>query len=153
LLKIDEVEYRGDAQVLAEFFTYHTGNSSLPTVSKSDENFTYFYSTINVQAIHYLIKQRNWKLPRLNFNQVHNIIERLKSNKSPDVFGFSVKHVKYGGFVSVHFLIKYMNTSFQFIEQGVPGEELLVADQWSSKDQTNHCVTRKVSGKLPFVLY
>ena len=89
------------------------------------ENCTYFYSTINVQAIHYLIKQRNWKLPQLNFNQVQNIIERLKSNKSPDVFGFSAKHVKYGGFVSVHFLMNYMNTSFQFIEQGVPGEELV----------------------------
>ena len=73
------------------------------------------------------MKQRNWKLPQLSFNQVQNLIERLKSNKSPDYFGFSAKHVKHGGFVSAHFLQKYINLSFQFIEQGVPDEELVGA--------------------------
>ena len=136
MIKMNGAEYRGDAQVLAGFFSYHDGNSSPPTLSKSDENFTYFYSTINVQAIHYIIKQRNWKLPQLNFNQVQNIIERLKTNKSPDVFGFSAKHVKYGGFVSVHFLMK-----------------LLVVHHWFTKDPKNHYVIQKASGKLPFVHY
>ena len=125
MIKVNDTEYRGDAQVLAGFFTYHDGNSSPPPLSKSDVNTTYYYSTINVEAISYLIKQRNWKLPQLNFNQMQNIIERLKSNKYPDYFGFSAKHVKNGGFVSTHFLLKYMNTSFQFIEYGVPEGELV----------------------------
>ena len=56
---------------------------------------------------------------------MQNIIERLKSNKFPDFIGFSAKHVKHGGFVSAHFLMKYMNTSFQYIEHGVPEEELV----------------------------
>ena len=55
---------------------------------------------------------------------MQNIIERLKPNKSADYFGFSAKHVKNGGFVSTHFLMKYMNISFQNIEQGVPEGEL-----------------------------
>ena len=84
----------------------------------------YLYATINVNAIAYIIKQRNWKLPQLTFNQVQNIIERLKTNKSPDYFGFSANHVKNGGFVSTHFLMKYINISFNFIEHGVPVEEL-----------------------------
>ena len=87
----------------------------------------YFYSTINVHAISYLIKQRNWKLPQLTFNQVQNIIERLKTNKSPDYFGFSAQHVKSGGFVSAHFLMKYINTSFKYIQHGVPAGELVGA--------------------------
>ena len=63
----------------------------------------------------------------LNFNQMQNIIERLKNNKSPDYFGFSSKHVKNGGFISTEFLMKYINTSFQFIEHGVPEQELVGA--------------------------
>ena len=85
----------------------------------------YFYSTINVNAIAYIVQQRKWKLPQLTFNQVQNLIERLKTNKSPDYFGFSAKHVKSGGFVSTHFLMKYINISFNFIEQGVPTKELI----------------------------
>ena len=79
-------------------------------MNKSDDNTMYFYSTINVQAIAYIVKQRNWKLPELSFNQVQNLIERLHTNKSPDYFGF---------------LMKNINTSFQFIEHGVPAEELV----------------------------
>ena len=125
MIKIEGIEHRGDAQVLSGFFNYHNGNSSPPPLSKSAENTTYFYSTINVEAISYLMKQRKWKLPQLNFNQMQNIIERLKPNKSSDYFGFSAKHVKNGGFVSTHFLMQYMNTSFQYIEQGVPEGELV----------------------------
>ena len=51
----------------------------------------------------------------------------MKNNKSLDYFGFSTKHVKNGGFVSTHFLMKYINTSFQYIEQGVPEPELVGA--------------------------
>ena len=127
MIKVDNKEYRRDAQVLAGFFTYHDGNSSPPPLEKNDENSMYFYSTINVEAISYLVKQRNWRLPQLSFNQVQIIIERLKTNKSPDYFGFSAQHVKQGGFVSAHFLMKYINTSFQFIEHGVPAEELVGA--------------------------
>ena len=71
MIKINDEEFRGDAQVLAGFLTYHNGNSSPPPLCKSDENTTYFYSTINVEAISYLVKQRNWKLPELSFNQMH----------------------------------------------------------------------------------
>jgi hypothetical protein len=87
MIKIEDKEYRGDAQVLSGFFTYHNKNSSPPPLWKSDDNTTYFYSTINMEAISYLMEQRNWKLPQLNFNQMQNIIERLKSNKSPDYLG------------------------------------------------------------------
>ena len=86
MIKIDGTEYRGDAQVLSGFFLYHNGNSSPPPVNKSDDNTMYFYSTINVQAIAYIVKQRNWKLPELSFNQVQNLIERLKTNKKSRLF-------------------------------------------------------------------
>ena len=125
MIKVDNTQYRGDAQVLSGFFAYHDSNSNPPTLSKSENNTIYFYATINVQAIAYLIKQRNWKLPKLSFNQIQDIIDRLKCNKSPDYFGFSAKHVKKGGFVSTHYLMNYINTSFQFIEHGVPKEELV----------------------------
>ena len=125
MIKFDETEFRGDAQVLSGFFRYHDEKSSPPEVYKSDENHTYYYSTIDVDAISYIIKQRKWKLPQLNFNQVQNLIERLKVNKSPDYFGFSAKHIKYGGNVSVKFLKEYLNLSFKFIEHGVPSEELV----------------------------
>ena len=36
MIKFDGEEYRGDAQVLAGFFTYHNGNSSPPPVEKTD---------------------------------------------------------------------------------------------------------------------
>ena len=127
LINVDGKEYRGDAQVLAGFFNYHNGNSSPPPLTKSEDNSNYFYSTINVQAISYIIKQRKWRLPQLTFNQVQNVIERLKTNKSPDYFGFSAKHVKNGGAVSAHYLRLYINMSFQYMEQGVPSEELVGA--------------------------
>ena len=125
MIKVNEKEYRRDAQVRSGFFTYHDGNSNPPNLSKSDDNTSYFYATINVHAIAYLIQQRNWKLPKLSFNQMQDIIDKLKCNKSPDYFGFSARHVKSGGFVSTHFLMNYINTSFQFIEYGVPAEELV----------------------------
>ena len=127
MIKVKGEEYRGDAQVLSGFFTYHNENSSAPPLQKSEDNNMYFYSTINVQAISYIIKQRGWKLPQLTFNQVQNLIERLKTNKSPDSFGLSARHVQLGGFVSANYLMKYINTSFQFMEQGVPCEELVGA--------------------------
>ena len=91
---------------------------------KSDENHFYFYSTINVQAIAYIVKQRNWKLPQLSINQVNDLISRLKTKKSPDYYGFSAKHIKHGGIVSARHLRTYLNLSFQYIEHGVPAEEL-----------------------------
>ena len=69
------------------------------------------------------------------------IIERLKTNKSPDYFGFSAQHVKSGGFVSTHYLMKYINASFQSIEYGVP-----------VRVQENLFVSRKTSGKILYVL-
>ena len=123
MLTVDGDEYHGDAQVLSGFFTYHNGNSSPPPIQKSEDETMYFYASINVNAIAYIVKQRGWKLPQLSFNQVQNLIERLKTNKSPDYFGLSARHVKSGGFISAHFLMQYINTSFQYIEYGVPGEE------------------------------
>ena len=105
MIKVNEKDYRGDAQVLSGFFTYHDGNSNPPNLSKSDDNTSYFYATINVHAIAYLIQHRNWKLPKLSFNQIEDIIDKLKCNKSPDYFGFSARNVKSGGFLSTHFLM------------------------------------------------
>ena len=93
-------------------------------MSKSDESYTYYYATINVSAIAYIVKQRNWKLPQLNLDQVENLIARLKNNKSPDFSGFSTTHVKKGGRAAAYFLMKYLNLSFQYIQHGVPEQEL-----------------------------
>ena len=127
MLKYDDIEYRGDAQVLAGFFHYHNSKSNPPEVLKTEENHSYFYSTIDIEAITYIVNQRKWKLPQLNFNQVQNLIGRLKVNKSPDYFGFSAKHVKFGGNVSVTHIMQYLNVSFQHMEYGVPSEELIGA--------------------------
>ena len=110
---------------LQGFFRYHDDKSNPPEVFNSDENHSYYYSTIDVDAITYIVKQRKWKLPQLNHNQVQNLIERLKVNKSPDVFGFSAKHVKYGGKISTKFLKEYLNTTFTSIEHGVPSQKLV----------------------------
>ena len=40
MIKFDETEFRGDAQVLSGFFRYHDEKSSPPEVYKSDENHT-----------------------------------------------------------------------------------------------------------------
>ena len=92
--------------------------------SEQEDDMTYYYATINIEAISYIIKQRKWKLPELSFNQVQDIISRLRTNKSPDLIGLSTKHVKNGGPVAVHFIMKYLNLSFQYIQYGVPAEEL-----------------------------
>ena len=125
MIKIEDSVYKGDAQVLSGFFKYHNDRSSPPEVFKSENNHTYFYSTIDVEAISFIIKQRKWKLPRLNFNQVQNLINRLKVNKSPDYFGFSAKHIKHGGVVAVKYIMEYLNMSFSNIEYGVPEQELV----------------------------
>ena len=125
MLKIEETEFKGDAQVLAGFFEYHNGNATpAPVSSEKDEDMTYYYATINVEAISYIVKQRNWNLPQLSFNQVQDIISRLRANKSPDLLGFSARHVKNGGPVAVHFIMQYLNLSFKCIQYGVPAEEL-----------------------------
>ena len=95
MLRVGDSDYKGDAQVLAGFFEYHNGNATPPPVSsEKDSDMTYYYATINVEAISYIVKQRNWKLPQLTFNQVQDIISRLRSNKSPDLMGFSARHLK-----------------------------------------------------------
>ena len=48
-------EYRGDNQVLAGFFEYHNNNSNPPPLHKSEENYTYYYATINVSAITFIL--------------------------------------------------------------------------------------------------
>ena len=102
-ITFDNKDFHGDGQVLSGFFEYHNGNSTSPPLSKSEDNFTYFYATINMHAISYIVQQRKWKLPTLTFNQVQEIINRLKVNKSADIFGFSASHVKMGGAVATHF--------------------------------------------------
>ena len=63
MLSFDNKEYKGDAQVRSGVFEYHNGNSSPPPVSsESKDDMTYYYATINVEAISYIVKQRNWKL-------------------------------------------------------------------------------------------
>lgn len=59
MIKVDDLEFRGDNQVLAGFFEYHNKNSNPPLVCKSDTSHTYYYATINVSAIAYIVKQRN----------------------------------------------------------------------------------------------
>ena len=125
MIKFEENTFKGDEQVLSGFFKYHNMKSSPPELYSSEDNHTYLYSTIDVEAISFIIKQRKWKLPQLNFNQVQNLIGRLKTNKSPDFFGFSAKHIKYGGNVAVKFIMEYLNMSFLNIEHGVPSQELV----------------------------
>ena len=125
LLKIVEKEYKGDGQVLAGFFEYHNGNSTPPPVSSAkEEDMTYYYATINVEAISYIVKQRKWKLPQLSFNQVQDLISRLRSNKYTDIMGFSALHVKNGGPIAVQFIKSYLNKSFESMQNGVPSTEL-----------------------------
>ena len=38
--------------------------------------------------------------------------------------GFSVKHLKNGGPVAVHFIMQYLNMSFHSLQYGVPESEL-----------------------------
>ena len=78
-----------------------------------------------MDAISYIVQQRKWKLPELNYNQVKHLIGRLKVNKSPDYYGFSARHIKHGGSVSVNFIMNYLNLSFRYMEHGVPSEELV----------------------------
>ena len=85
---------------------------------------TYYYATINVEAISYIVKQRNWRIPELSFNQVQDIISRLRSNKYPGIWEFSAKHVKNGGPIAVHFIMQYLNMSFKSMQYGVPSSEL-----------------------------
>ena len=77
LINVDGKDYKGDAQVLSGFFLYHNGNSEPPPLDCCEENTNYFYSTVNVEAISYIIRQRGWKLPVLTFNQVQSLIERI----------------------------------------------------------------------------
>ena len=58
MIEFDDTTYHGDAQVLSGFFKYHDQKSSPPEVFKSEDNHTYFYSTIDVDAISFIIKQR-----------------------------------------------------------------------------------------------
>ena len=44
-----------------------------------------------------IVQQRKWTLPQLKFNQVQNLIDRLKVNKLPDYFGFQPNSQKLGG--------------------------------------------------------
>ena len=65
MIKLDDEEFRGDEQVLAGFFKYHSDKSSPPEVFNSDDNHNYYYSTIDVDAIAFIVKQRNWTLPQI----------------------------------------------------------------------------------------
>ena len=116
MLRVDDTDYQGDAQVLAGFFQYHNENAKpSPVSSESPDNMTYYYA-INVEAMSYIIKKRNWNFPNVSFNQVQDIISRLRGNKSPDLLGFTAKHVKHGGPVAVHFIMQYLNLSFKCIQ-------------------------------------
>ena len=55
MLKFDNNEFRGDAQVLSGFFKYHESKASPPEVFKSEENHSYYFSTIDVEAISYIV--------------------------------------------------------------------------------------------------
>ena len=57
-LNVDGNKYQGDAQVLSGFFKYHNEKSTPPEIFNSDDNHLYFYSTIDIDAISYIIKQR-----------------------------------------------------------------------------------------------
>ena len=104
---------------------------------------TYNYATIDIEAISYIVKQRNWHLPKLSFNQVQDIISRLRSNKSPDILGFSARHLKNGGPVAVHFIMQYLNMSFQSMQYGVPSAELTGIASMIHKGNTKSLIDPK----------
>ena len=149
MLRVGDTDYQGDAQVLAGFFQYHNENAKPPPVSSENkEDMTYYYATINVEAMAYIIKKRNWKLPQVSFNQVQDIISRLRGNKAPDLMGFSAKHVKHGGPVAVHFIMQYLNLSFQCIQYGVPADELKGAASIIFKGNKKSLIDPKKNRKI-----
>ena len=88
MIKVNDLEFCGESQVLPGFFEFHNDNSNPTPLSKSDESYTYYFATINVSAIAYIVKQRNLKLPNLNLNQVENLISRLKITSPQTLQGF-----------------------------------------------------------------
>ena len=57
VIQVDEQEFCGDAQVLAGFLKYHNEKSNPPEVFKSDDNHSYYYSTIDVDALTFIVQQ------------------------------------------------------------------------------------------------
>ena len=125
MIILEDEKFYGDGQVLSGFFKYHQSSQTAPTVTSSDEDHLYRLATIDVGALSYIIQSRGWKLPSISTSQVSDLIDKLKSGKSPDYYGLSVLHVKNGGSISVLFLTKYLNLTFKYIEYGVSEEELI----------------------------
>ena len=88
--------------VMHKFFLFF---SSITVENPVGQKFSILMKITNI------VQQRKWTLPQLKFNQVQNLIDRLKVNKSPDYFGFSAKHIKLGAMVAVKYLKDYLNLS------------------------------------------
>ena len=91
------------------------------TQNKDDE----LYRQASIASIKSILKSRGWRLPIISYEQTEQLISRLKNNSSPDFYGLTSEHIKNGGATAIFFLQKYINFSFQFIEHGVPEEDML----------------------------
>ena len=78
--RVDEAEFRGDAQVLSGFF------SSITVENPVGQKFSILMKITNI------VQQRKWTLPHLNCNQVQNILDGLKVKKPPDFWFLSQKY-------------------------------------------------------------
>ena len=141
MIKVNNQLYNGDAQVLSGFFEFHKAGSVPHELTQHPEDHLYRRATVDVVSIRYILRQRGWKLPIVTFEQTESLVSRLKSNSSADYYGLTSEYIKYGGSVSISFLTEYLNLSFQFIESGVPEEELLgrlcLIYKGNNKDLTN----------------
>ena len=77
LLRVNEKDYHGNAQVLAGFFEFHQKGSKAPALSDHPNDELYHHATIDIASIQYIIKSRGWKLPTLSFQQTESLISRL----------------------------------------------------------------------------
>ena len=100
MIKVDGVQYTGDAQVLAGFFQFHKSGSSPPELTQEPEDHLYRRATVDVTSIRYIIRQRGWKLPNVSFDQTATLIARLKSNSAADFYGLTSEFIKHGGDVA-----------------------------------------------------
>ena len=104
MLKVDGEEYSGDGQVLSGFFKYHQEACSAPEVTQEEDDQLYRQATIDVASLQFILQSRGWKLPTVSYEQTEQLVSRLRNGSSPDFYGLTSEHIKYGGATAILFL-------------------------------------------------
>ena len=104
MLKVDGEEYSGDSQVLSGFFKYHQEACSAPEVTQEEDDQLYRQATIDVASLQFILQSRGWKLPTVSYEQTEQLVSRLRNGSSPDFYGLTSEHIKYGGATAILFL-------------------------------------------------